>query len=185
MVFTNNTQRGTDGRPAPDKANPRANNAFGHIIEATEDGNDYTATSFRWEVFLLGGDPSDESTYFAGFPKDQVSPIGCPDNICFDSKGNIWIATDGQPAALKVNDAIHAVPTTGPQRGRVMQILSAVAGAEVASLVMNPDDTALFASIQHPGEGGSLEKPTSTWPNGVALPSLVVVTRADGQSIGA
>ncbi len=185
MVFTNNTQRGADGRPVPDKANPRANNAYGHIIEATEDRNDHTATSFKWEIFILCGEPADASTYFAGYPKDQVSPIGCPDNICFDSKGNIWIATDGQPASLKVNDAIHAVPVAGPQRGRVMQLLSAVSGAEVASLVFNPDDTALFAAIQHPGEGGTLEKPSSTWPNGVALPSVVVVTRADGQPVGA
>ncbi len=161
------------------------NNALGHIIEATEDGGDYSGTSFRWEVFILGGDPSDPSTYFAGFPKDQVSPIGSPDNVTFDTRGNLWIATDGQRSNLKVNDAIHAVPVDGPQRGRVMQILSAVVGAEVASLVFNTDDQALFASIQHPGEGGTLEQPTSVWPTGtVAIPTVVVVTRAGGGPIG-
>jgi secreted PhoX family phosphatase len=185
MVFTSNNQRGAEGRPAADAANPRANNLFGHIIEATEDGNDYTATTFRWDVFILGGDPSDPSTYFAGFPKDQVSPIGNPDNVAFDSRGNLWIATDGQPSSLKVNDAIHAVPTEGPERGHVKQLLSAVVGAEVASLAFNADDSALFAAIQHPGEGGTLAQPTSTWPNGVARPGLVVVTRLGGGPIGA
>lgn len=185
MVMTNNTQRGGDERPVPDAANPRANNAFGHILEATEDGNDYTATTFRWEVFLLGGDPSDPSTYFAGFPKDQVSPIGTPDNVTFDSRGNLWIATDGQPSSLKVNDAIHAVAVDGPWRGRVMQLLSGVSGCEVASLVFNTDDQALFVSIQHPGEGGTLAQPTSVWPTGtVAIPSVVVVTRVGGGAIG-
>jgi uncharacterized protein len=184
MVFTNNTQRGTENRPAPDAPNPRPNNAFGHIIEATEDANDFTATTFRWEIFMLGGTPSDPSTYFAGFPADQVSPIGCPDNITFDTRGNLWIATDGQASALKVHDAIHAVATEGPMRGRVMQILSAVIGAEVASLVFNTDDGALFAAIQHPGEGGTLAQPTSSWPNGLARPSVVVVTKAGGGPIG-
>jgi len=113
MVMTNNTQRGADGRPAPNAANPRSNNAFGHVVEATEDGNDFTATTFRWEIFIQAGDPADPSTYFAGFPKDQVSPIGSPDNIAFDSRGNLWIATDGQPNSLKVHDAIHAVPDGG------------------------------------------------------------------------
>ena len=184
-VMTNNTQRGTDGRAAADKANPRANNAFGHIIEWTEDGNDHAALSFRWEIFMLCGRPDDETAYFAGFPKDQVSPIGSPDNIAFDTRGNLWIATDGQPASLKVNDAIHGVPVEGAERGHLKQLLSAVSGAEVASLAFNADDTALFASIQHPGEGGKLSAPTSVWPTGTqARPSLVVVSSLRGGAVG-
>ena len=78
------------------------------------------------------------------------------------------------------------MPVDGPQRGRVMQLLSGVTGAEVASLAFNTDDTALFASIQHPGEGGTLEQPTSVWPTGVvARPSVVVVTSTSGGTIGA
>jgi secreted PhoX family phosphatase len=184
-VMTNNTQRGTEGRAAADKANPRANNAFGHIVEWTEDGNDHAALSFRWEIFMLCGRPDDETAYFAGFPKDQVSPIGSPDNIAFDTRGNLWIATDGQPASLKVNDAIHGVPVEGAERGHLKQLLSAVSGAEVASLAFNADDTALFASIQHPGEGGKLSAPTSVWPTGTqARPSLVVVSSLRGGAVG-
>ena len=78
------------------------------------------------------------------------------------------------------------MPVDGPQRGRVMQLLSGVTGAEVASLAFNTDDTALFASIQHPGEGGTLEQPTSVWPTGVvARLSVVVVTSTSGGAIGA
>jgi uncharacterized protein len=184
-VMTNNTQRGTEGRAAADKANPRANNAFGHIVEWTEDGGDHAALSFRWEIFMLCGRPDDETAYFAGFPKDQVSPIGSPDNIAFDTRGNLWIATDGQPASLKVNDAIHGVPVEGAERGHLKQLLSAVSGAEVASLAFNADDTALFASIQHPGEGGKLSAPTSVWPTGTqARPSLVVVSSLRGGAVG-
>jgi secreted PhoX family phosphatase len=185
MALTNNTQRGTEGKAAADKANPRANNAFGHIIEWTEDGNNHAALGFRWEIFMLCGKPEDESTYFAGFAKDQVSMIGSPDNLAFDSRGNLWIATDGQPSSLKVTDAILGVPTEGADRGHLKQLFSAVSGAEVASLVFNPDDTALFASIQHPGEGGKLSAPTSVWPGGTsARPSVVVVTNQSGRAIG-
>ena len=184
VTMTNNTQRATEGRPNIDAANPRPRNAWGHIIELTEGGDDHTATTFQWEIFILAGDPADESTFFQGFPKDQVSPIGCPDNIAFDSQGNLWIATDGQPSSLKINDGIYGVATDGWDRGQVKQLLSSVAGSEVASLVITPSSQALFASIQHPGEEGTLEAPTSTWPNGVAIPSVVVVTREDGRPIG-
>ena len=185
-AMTNNTQRGAEGRAAPDAANPRANNASGHVIEWTEDGGDHSATTFRWEIFMLAGRPEVESTYFAGFAKEQVSPIAAPDNLAFDTRGNLWIATDGQPSALKVNDAIHGVAVDGPERGHVKQLLSGVVGAEVASLVFNTDDTALFASIQHPGEGGKLDEPTSTWPTGnVARPALIVVSSLRGGPIGA
>jgi secreted PhoX family phosphatase len=139
-----------------------------------------------WEIFMLAGDPTDPSTYFAGFPKDQVSPIANMDNIAFDASGNLWIATDGQPSVLKVNDGVFGVPTQGPERGHVKQLMSSVGGSEVASLAVDSDARALFASIQHPGEGGTLTEPTSHWPTGsVALPAVVVVTREDGGPIGA
>jgi uncharacterized protein len=184
-VMTNNTLRGTDGRPAPDKANPRANNAMGHIIEITEDGGNHSRLTFHWELFMLAGLPDDQTTYFAGYNRAQVSPIAAPDNISFDSRGNLWIATDGQPSAIKVNDAVHAVAVEGPEKGLVKQFLSAPVGAEVASLYMMPDDSALFVAIQHPGEGGNLAAPTSTFPNGLARPSVVVVSRNGGGKIGA
>jgi secreted PhoX family phosphatase len=182
MVMTNNTQRGAAGQPGPDPANPQPANRFGHILEVTEDGDDPAATTFHWELFLLCG--ADPSTYFAGFPKDQVSAIANPDNLVFDRQGNLWIATDGQPGSLQVNDGVFAVATAGRERGQVKQFLSAVPGAEVASLVFDPNDQTLFVSIQHPGEGSSLAAPTSTWPGPVARPSVIAVTRRGGGPIG-
>jgi secreted PhoX family phosphatase len=158
---------------------------MGHLIEITEDRGDHSHLTFHWEVFILAGLPTDPTTYFAGYPSDQVSPIAAPDNISFDSRGNLWIATDGQPAAIKLNDAIHAVATEGPERGLVKQFLSAPVGSEVSSLSMLPDDSALFVSIQHPGEGSTLAQPTSTFPDGLARPSIVVVMRNGGGRIGA
>lgn len=115
--------------------------------------------------------------------KYRQLPACCPDNIVFDRKGNLWIATDGQPNSLKKNDGIYAVPVRGPDRGYVRQFLSACAGAEVASLAMTPDDRSLFAAIQHPGEGSKNLEPAnliSRWPDGdFPRPSVVAVTKAD------
>ncbi|MGH2531908.1 MAG: PhoX family protein [Thermomicrobiales bacterium] len=186
MVMTNNTLRGVEDNPGPDAANPRPENAFGHIIEVIEDGGDHAATTFTWDIFLLCGDPADESTYFAGYPKEKVSPIANPDNITFDRDGNLWISTDGQPGSLEINDAVHAVPVEGADRGYLRQFFSAVPGAEAASLFLTPDNTTLFVSVQHPGEGGTFEEPISTWPSDAspARPSMVVVQAENGGRIG-
>ena len=173
VALTNNTRRTT-----ANAANPRANNRYGHIIEITEQGNDHGALQFRWDIFLLCGDPNDPSTYFAGFDKSEVSPIACPDNVAFDQDGNLWIATDGQPDTLGINDGVYAVPTQGFDRGHVRQFLSAVLGAEVCGPEFTPDNRTFFCAIQHPGDGGTFANPTSLFPDGKApaRPSVLAVT---------
>ncbi|MBX7221645.1 MAG: PhoX family phosphatase [Blastocatellia bacterium] len=182
-VMTNNTQRGTSGRPGTDKANPRAENKHGHIIEITEADNDPGSLQFRWEILMLCGDPTVEKdgTYFAGFDRRQVSALSCPDNITFDNQGNLWIATDGMPRNLKNNDSIYACPVEGPERGFVRQFLTGPSECEICGPEMTPNNETLFCAIQHPGEGGSIEKPLSRWPDGTSYPrpSVIAVTRED------
>lgn len=187
VVLTNNTLRGNENKPGPDKANPRAQNRHGHIIEVLPTGGDHAATTFKWELLLVCGEPSDPSTYFAGFPKDRVSPISCPDNITFDHAGNLWIATDGAPKTLKTNDGLFAMPVAGSKRGELKQFLSAPAASEVCGPEFTPDNTTLFVAIQHPGEGGTREKPTSHWPDGgqaIPRPSVVAIRRVGGGPVG-
>lgn len=189
VVMTNNVQRGTAGKAGTDRANPRAQNRHGHIIELTEDNNDYAATAFTWNMFLVCGDPKDETTYFAGFDKSQVSTISCPDNITFDRNGNLWIATDGQEGTLKVNDGLFAVPVEGAERGHLRQFFSSVRGSEVCGPEFTPDNTTLFVAVQHPGEGerSTFEKPVSLWPDGKTppRPSVVAIQAENGGRIGA
>ena len=186
LVCTNNNRREVDDNPATDAANPRPENTTGHIIEITEDGDDHAATTFAWDIFLLAGDPEDESTYFAGFPKERVSPIASPDNITFDAVGNLWISTDGLPNSFEGNDGLFATPVEGAERGYLRQFFSSVTGAEVSGPVFNPDSTALWTSIQHPGEGGTVEEPVTLWPDGegTARPTVVLITKDDGGPIG-
>jgi hypothetical protein len=186
IVLTKNAQRGVEENPDTNAANPRAANTDGHIIELTEDGDDHASTTFSWEIFMLCGDPADESTYFAGFPKDQVSPTATPDNITFDNAGNLWISTDGQPSALEINDGLFAVPVSGENRGYVRQFFSAVAESEVCGPEFTPDNTTLFLAIQHPGEGGTFAEPISTWPDGEVppRPSVITVRATSGGPVG-
>ena len=186
-LFTNNTRRGTGNNPGTDAANPRVANRYGHIIEWLEAGNDPAATAFTWDIFMLCGDPSDSTTYFAGFDKSQVSSISSPDNCTFDGAGNLWIATDGQPGTLGVNDAIYAVATEGPERGKLLHFMSGVPGSEVCGPLFTPSNSTLFAAIQHPGDGGTFESPAGTpWPIGSPLPrpSVIAIRRVDGGPVG-
>ena len=178
LALTNNTRRGVDSNPGVDEANPRTGNKHGHIIELEEAGNDPAALTFVWRIFLLAGDPEDASTYFAGYDKSQVSPISAPDNVAFDSSGNLWIATDGNQ--LGSHDGFFATPVEGAERGHVKQFLTVATGAEACGPMITPDGETIFCAVQHPGEvdGASPDNRVSTWPDGEQpRPSVVSVYR--------
>ncbi|ROP27627.1 hypothetical protein EDD30_0313 [Couchioplanes caeruleus] len=184
-ALTNNTNRAVGTYPGVDEANPRAANKHGQIFELVEDGGDHTGDSFTWSLPIVCGDPADPSTYFAGYDKGAVSPISCPDNVAFDSAGNLWISTDGN--ALGSNDGLFATAIEGPERGHLKQFLTVPIGAETCGPFITGDDRSVFVAVQHPGEisGASLEKPASTWPDGdFAKPAVVVTWRLDGGPVG-
>ncbi|QWF80560.1 PhoX family protein [Amycolatopsis sp. CA-230715] len=162
-ALTNNSDRGAAGKAGVDEANPRVRNKNGHILEWDEDNGDAASLSFSWRLLLVCGDPKTADTYFGGFPKDQVSPISCPDNVAFDRHGNLWISTDGN--TLGANDGLFSVPVDGPERGHVKQFLSVPVGAETCGPVVT--DNLVLVAVQHPGEDApSSANPTSHWPDG-------------------
>lgn len=175
MALTNNTQR----TPSQiDEANPRANNKHGHVMEITPTEDRHANESFTWKIVLLAGIPSDPSTYFNGFDKSQVTPISCPDNVAFDSRGNLWISTDGQPGTLNYCDGLFMMPLEGPNKGKLQQFLSVPTGAETCGPVISWDERTIMVCVQHPGEvdGATPEKPASTFPyTGVNQPRPAVV----------
>ncbi|WP_406210544.1 PhoX family protein [Streptomyces decoyicus] len=185
IALTNNSDRGKAGKAPADEVNPRNGNKHGQILELSERGDDPAADRFRWRLFLVCGDPEDPATYFGGFPKDQVSPISCPDNLTFDVHGNLWISTDGN--ALGSHDGLFGVATAGERRGEVKQFLTVPTGAETCGPVVQ--ERRVMVAVQHPGEvdGASVEKPASQWPDGegeLVRPSVVSVWREDGRDIG-
>ncbi|MEJ0058651.1 MAG: alkaline phosphatase PhoX [Terricaulis sp.] len=189
-------------------------NVAGHIIRIDEAAEDSGATTFRWEVFALAGDPdagdgftlpggaaADVSITLDGAPSITGDRFTCPDNICFDSAFNVWIATDGSPAVFPdCNDAVLVTPLASPSPRPVKRFLVAPVGAEVCGPTIAPDETAFLCAIQHPGESdvnntpiGELrwtrhQRPPSNFPDGGASwprSAVVVVTRDDGGKIGA
>ncbi|MER7816115.1 PhoX family protein [Streptomyces sp. NPDC096153] len=185
VALTNNTDRGKAGKPGADEANPRNLNKHGQILELAEHWDDPSSDGFAWRLFLVAGDPEDPATYFAGYPKETVSPISCPDNVAFDPYGNLWISTDG--AQLGSHDGLFGVATTGERRGELKQFLTVPKGAETCGPIIQ--DRRVLVAVQHPGEidGATVEKPASAWPDGpgrVVRPSVVAVYRKDGRHIG-
>jgi secreted PhoX family phosphatase len=173
-----------------DKANPRAGVKFGHIIELVEDGGDHTAARFRWEMFILAGDPKNTSHQASYQGRTDVDPFGMPDNLAFDDAGRMWVATDGNDDTLGPNDGVWVVETEGPERGRARQFLSGPMGAEICGPAFTPDNRTLFVAIQHPGltDGATDAQPGSRFPDYrpdmPPRPSLIAVYRADGGKVG-
>ena len=93
-----------------DEANPISGNRYGHVVELTETAGQAGDDVRLEHPAALRRPDDDAATYFAGFPKELVSPISCPDNVAFDSEGNLWISTDGAPA--------RSATTTGCSRCR-------------------------------------------------------------------
>ncbi|MEU0057422.1 PhoX family protein [Streptomyces sp. NPDC006334] len=185
VALTNNGNRGVGANAKADEANPRNANKHGHVLELTERGNRAESTSFAWSLFLVAGDPDDPATYFAGFPKDAVSPISCPDNVAFDPHGNLWISTDG--SQLGSHDGLFGVATRGPRRGELKQFLTVPNGAETCGPIIQ--ERRVVVAVQHPGEldGASVENPKSVWPDGagkIVRPAVVAVWRGDGEDVG-
>jgi secreted PhoX family phosphatase len=166
VLLTNNSNRRAEQVNA---ANPRANNQHGHVVEIIPPGAgtprvDHAAREMRWGLFL--------------------------DNCAFDSKGRIWIATDGAPSAAGVADGLYGADTSGHGRALTRLFYQAPTGAEVCGPLFTPDSKTVFLAIQHPGEdsGSTFERPSTRWPDfaeGVPpRPAVIAIVKKDGGEIG-
>lgn len=197
VMLTNNTSRKDD---QVDAANPRAKNAFGHIVEITEDGGDFSATTGRWEILLKCGDPA-VAAVGATFSTETSKNgwFGMPDNAVVDSAGRLWVATDGNslPETGRT-DGLWAVDTEGEARRTSKLFYRVPHGAELCGPCFTPDDTTAFVAVQHPGDDGPdwpafgrrsyYEDLSTRWPDFKpdmpVRPSVVAITRTGGGKIG-
>ncbi|HVE54255.1 MAG TPA: PhoX family phosphatase [Ramlibacter sp.] len=176
FTFTNN-----GGRQVTDAANPRSTNPHGHIIRWTEDGDTAKATTFKWELFLLAGDPRLPSANLKGNINGDT--FSSPDGLGVDPQGRLWVQTDASTSAATTNtfgnNAMYHVDQASKKSTR---FLVGPNGCEITGLTYTPDLTTFFINIQHPG---------GTWPSNVqgnALPArsaTIVVRRTDGKPVGA
>jgi secreted PhoX family phosphatase len=139
---------------------------FGWIMSLTEDGNDPTALSFRWQIVATGGEPAEGGMGFSS-----------PDNLAFDGQGNLWMVNDIPNSGLN-----QAVPSRYPEGVPLsQQALLGVFGnntawvlpkgekkaypfaigpmeTELTGPYFTADRETLFLSVQHPGESGGIRQ---------------------------
>ena len=177
-TFTNNTNR-----TATDAANPRPNNAFGHILRWQNTGGDHGDDTFVWSAFLLAGrglGTGDGSTIAPG------DAFGSPDGLAFDPDGRLWIETDGSQPVPCNNQLLAADPVTGDIR----RFLVGPAGCEITGWTMTEDQRTMFVNIQHPGENATdpaNPASQSNWPDFKGRPrsATLAIRRTDGGKVGA
>ncbi|WP_439923183.1 PhoX family protein [Nitrobacter sp. JJSN] len=193
FTLTNNAKRKPD---EVDKANPHAENYFGHIVRWTEEDADHAATRFRWELFVIGGDQA-SGRDLAGLPLDENNLFACPDGLWFDAEGRLWIQTDISDNSLNKGRyepfGNNAMLCADPQTGEIRRFLTGPLGQEITGVTTTPDGRTMFVNVQHPGAHTSADEFAqgrlgSHWPaGGSATPrsATLVITREDGGVVGA
>lgn len=172
-TLTNNSQRGTAGRAATDRANPQSGNAWGHIIRWKDSGK-YVGETFKWSIYALSTEITDTGGQM----------FGSPDGIWADPDGRIFVQTDGdQPG--KNNDQMLVATAVGKEFKR---LFTGVKGCEVTGVAVTPDRKTMFVNIQHPGDG---DPKVTNFPEmftgatgAVPRDCTIVITRKNGGIIG-
>jgi uncharacterized protein len=194
-TLTNNTRRGAANQPAPDAANPRTNNAHGHIIRWKEAG-DFDNANFEWNHLVLAGDPAQTRAEAKGNIAGDL--FGCPDGIMFDPMGTLWVQTDMHASQMYkgefTNLGNNQMLAYDSASKTFKRFFTGPTNSEVTGATWTPDGKTLFLNIQHPGETAGdrsdPKEPTkfSNWPDyatgGRPRSSTVVIRRADGGVIG-
>jgi secreted PhoX family phosphatase len=183
VTLTNN-----DKRTVPDAANPRRANIYGQIVRWREAGGDAASTTFKWDIFVLAGNPvkyPDRGDLMSGSSNITTdNTFNSPDGLAFDKAGRLWIQTDGKYSNTGEyegqgnNQMLCADPVTK----EIRRFFVGPRECEVTGITFTPDSKTMFINIQHPGEAGN-----SNWPDGGnATPrsSTVIITKDDGGVIG-
>ena len=184
-VFTNNIRRDP---LHTDAANPRALNRHGHILEFIPPDQDHSAREYTWEVFMLAGNPQqhfDQAYYHKSITENGW--FSSPDNCSFDTKGNLWIATDGF-YRFGSADGIWVSATDGDHKALSKHFLRAPKEAEICSPCFTPNQKTMFCSVQHPGGDSSFDQPSTRWPdfdsNVPPRPAVIAVSHKQGEEVG-
>lgn len=180
VALTNNRHRGVDPQQPVNRANPRPENPYGHILRWREQNDDPAATRFRWDIFVLAGLPESarREEKFTGSIRGDL--FACPDGLAFDAAGRLWIGTDYDDGEAPYRPmGTNQLLCADPGSREIRRFLAGPAGCEVTGITFSPDRRTLWVNIQHPGgsfpAGDGTTRPRST---------TLAITKEDGGEIG-
>jgi secreted PhoX family phosphatase len=205
FCLTNNSSR-----TVADAANPRTNNANGHIIRWRETGRRAAATTFTWDLFALAG-PIENSQVMPGrngpaLTADNI--FASPDGLWIDYNGIMWIQTDMSGSQQGTGPfGENGMLAANPITGEIRRFLSGPFNQETTGCISTPDGKTLFVNFQHPGDRTTIANGvasfTSNWPDHGAVyrhpgdavvtvsptgprprSATLVITREDGGVVG-
>ena len=185
-ALTNNKNRGIKANAGGDfqtvgGPNPRAENRYGQIVRWYPNGGDHAARDFRWDLFVMAGNPVAHSDARAGSVNVHGGNLfNSPDGIKFDTAGLLWIQTDGNDSNSGdfAGNGNNQMLAGDPRSGRIERFLTGPKGCEITGLTWSSDRSTMFLGIQHPD---------APFPDGAGkLPrsSLIAVWREDGAPMG-
>jgi secreted PhoX family phosphatase len=183
--LTNNRNRGVKPNAGGDETpvngpNPRETNHYGQIVRWFPDGDDHASDSFRWDLYVMAGNPTVYGNIYGGSENvNEGNLFNSPDGMAIDSNGLVWIQTDGDDgnegdfAGMGNNQILVGDPVTG----EIVRFMTGPKGCEVTGLCWSADRRTMFVGIQHPG---------GTWPDGEGRPrsSVIAIQREDGGLVG-
>ena len=140
--------------------NKKADRPHGSLMRIVEKNGDFLSTEFKASTWISGG---------------EDSVLSCPDNMIFDRNGNLWVTTDRSDREMNKgvykihkNNGLYFIPAKGEHAGHIFQVASAPTDAEFTGPSFSEDGKTLFLCVQHPGDQSeSMDKLTSTWPDGI------------------
>ena len=165
--------------------NPRAKNRYGQIVRWRPDNEDHGATGFSWDLFVLAGNPTVHNDQHAGSLNiNAENMFNSPDGLAFDSRGLLWIQTDGKYsntgdyAGMGNNQMLIGDPVSG----EIKRFMVGPQQCEVTGLAWSPDKRTVFAGIQHPGSRGKGHFPGGG--SSVPRSTVIAIKRDDNGPIG-
>ena len=189
-ALTNNKNRGikpnAGGDPTPvGGPNPREANNYGQIVRWMPFGGDHTASGFNWNLFVLAGNPTVYADERKGSRNINAGNMfNSPDGLGFDSKGFLWIQTDGNYSNDDNFEGMgnNQMLVGNTDSGEIRRFLVGPKECEITGITWSTDRKTLFVGVQHPGEDGN-----SHFPDGgttVPRSAVIAISHDDGNEIG-
>jgi len=166
IAFTSGSPGGDGGPDAAIFVGPNGEISYeeGWVMKVTETESEPAAMTFAWEIIATGGEPAEGGLGFAN-----------PDNLEFDTQGNLWIVTDmststhNNPTPARLSDSgemltgkdllglygnnsLWQISLSGDQAGEAKMFAYGPMECELTGPFFTADSTTLFLAAQHPGE---------------------------------